>query len=417
TYRISVENTSPDCPGTYDLRDTLKYGAGAIIGNVTAAYVAGGDGLNGTLNQNFNGQVGNDLIVANETVDAGNIDNYTVMVTFTVDLEEVTDESANCVLISAEEGTGLLNSAGVSGGVPAQWDDACEEIPNPSVSITKLVTNGPTPTANVNEYTITYQIDVTNTSDDLATYDLSDTLKYGAGAIIGNVTAAYVGGGDGLNATLNAGFNGQTGNYLIVDNETVAAGKKDSYTVTVIFTVDLEVVTDESADCDLEVGELGTGLLNVAEVSDGVPSDNAEDCAEIPNPSVNITKTVTNGPTPTANVNEYTITYQIDVTNTSDDLATYDLSDTLKYGAGAIIGDVTAAYVAGGDGLIATINQNFNGQTGNDLIVANETVAAGKKDSYTVTVTFTVDLGEVTDESANCVLISAEEGTGLLNSA
>src|SRR5690606_39777066 len=81
TYRISVENTSPDCPGTYDLRDTLKYGAGAIIGNVTAAYVAGGDGLNGTLNQSFNGQVGNDLIVANETVDAGNIDNYTVTVT------------------------------------------------------------------------------------------------------------------------------------------------------------------------------------------------------------------------------------------------------------------------------------------------------------------------------------------------
>src|SRR5690606_15990019 len=283
TYRISGENTSPDCSGTYDLRDTLKYGTGAIIGNVTTAYVAGGNGLNGTLKQNFNGQIGNDLIVANETVAAGNIDNYTVMVTFTVDLEEVTDESANCVLISAEEGTGLLNSAGVSGGVPAQWDDACEEIPNPSVSITKLVTNGPTPTANVNEYTITYQIDVTNTSDDLATYDLSDTLKYGAGAIIGNVTAAYVGGGDGLNATLNAGFNGQTGNYLIVDNETVAAGNKDSYTVTVIFTVDLEEVTDQSANCTLEGGELGTGLLNVAEVSDGVPSQKDEDCEEIPN--------------------------------------------------------------------------------------------------------------------------------------
>src|SRR5690606_22911406 len=133
--------------------------------------------------------------------------------------------------------------------------------------------------------------------------------------------------------------NGQTGNYLIVDNETVAAGNKDSYTVTVIFMVDLEEVTDQSVNCTLEGGELGTGLLNVAEVSDGVPSDNAQDCAEIPNPSVNITKTVTNGPTPTANLNEYTITYEIEVSNTSDDLATYDLSDTLKYGAGAIIGD------------------------------------------------------------------------------
>src|SRR5690606_19462444 len=150
-----------------------------------------------------------------EAVAAGKKDSYTVTVTFTADLEEVTDESSNCVLISAEEGTGLLNSAGVSGGGPAQWADDCDEIPNPSVSITKTVSSRPTPTANVNEYTITYQIDVTNTSDDLATYDLSDTLKYGAGAIIGNVTAAYVGGGDGLNGALNAGFNGQTGNYLI----------------------------------------------------------------------------------------------------------------------------------------------------------------------------------------------------------
>src|SRR5690606_21981960 len=159
------------------------------------------------------------------------------------------DESADCELTSGEVGTGLLNVAEVSGGVPSQKDEDCEEIPNPSVDITKTVTNGPTPTSNVNEYTITYQIDVTNTSDDLATYDLSDTLKYGDGAIIGNVTAAYVGGGDGLNATLNAGFNGQTGNYLIVDNETVGAGNKDSYTVTVIFTVNPAEVTEESAEC------------------------------------------------------------------------------------------------------------------------------------------------------------------------
>src|SRR5690606_15065142 len=336
-----------------------------------AAYVAGGDGLIATINQNFNGQTGNYQIVDNETVAGGATDTYTVTVTFTVDLEVVTDESADCDLEEGELGTGLLNVAEVSDGVPSDNAEDCREIPNPSVAIVKMVTSVPTSTANLNEYTITYEIEVTNTSDDLATYDLSDTLKYGAGAIIGDVTAAYVAGGDGLIATINQNFNGQTGNYQVVDNETVAGGATDTYTVTVTFTVDLEVVTDESADCDLEEGELGTGLLNVAEVSDGVPSDNDDDCREIPNPSVNITKLVTNGPTPTANLNEYTITYEIEVTNTSDDLATYDLSDTLKYGAGAIIGDVTAAYVAGGDGLIATINQNFNGQTGNDLVVAN----------------------------------------------
>src|SRR5690606_30713121 len=366
TYQIDVTNTSDDL-ATYDLSDTFTYGAGAIIGNVTAAYVGGGDGLNATLNAGFNGQTGNYLIVDNETVGAGNKDSYTVTVIFTVDLEVVTDQSANCTLEGGELGTGLLNVAEVSDGVPSKNDDDCREIPNPSVSITKLVINGPTPTASVNEYTITYQIDVTNTSDDLATYDLSDTLKYGAGANIGNVTASYV-SGDGFSGTdLTGSFDGQS-NFVISDDEQVGVDQKDVFQVVVTFTVDLEVVTDESADCDLEEGELGTGLLNVAEVSDGVPSDNAEDCAEIPNPSVNITKTVTNGPTPTANVNEYTITYQIDVTNTSDVLATYDLSDTLKYGAGAIIGNVTAAYVGGGDGLNATLNPGFNGQTGNYLI-------------------------------------------------
>src|SRR5690606_26518808 len=137
----------------------------------------------------------------------------------------------------------------------------------------------------------------------------------------------------------------------IVDNETVAAGATDIYTVTVTFTVDLVEVTDQSADCEWQEGERGTGLLNVAEVSDGDPSQNDEDCEDIPNPSVTITKTVTDGPTSTGNVNEYTITYEIEVNNDSEALAFYDLSDTLKYGAGAIIGDVTAAYVAGGDGL------------------------------------------------------------------
>src|SRR5690606_16528542 len=162
---------------------------------------------------------------------------------------------------------------------------------------------------------------------------------------------------DGLNTTLNPGFNGQTGNYLIVDNETVAAGATDTYTVTVTFTVDLDEVTDQSAECtEYDPAAPGSGLLNVAVVSDGVPTDMDDACEDIPNPSVTITKTVTDGPTSTGNVNEYTITYEIEVNNDSEALAFYDLSDTLKYGAGAIIGDVTAAYVAGGDGLNTTLN-------------------------------------------------------------
>src|SRR5690606_40545600 len=115
-----------------------------------------------------------------------------------------------------------------------------------ALPISKTETDGPSSTGNVNEYTITYEIEVNNDSEALAFYDLSDTLKYGTGAIIGDVTAAYVAGGDGLNTTLNAAFTGQTGNYLIVDNETVAAGATDTYSVTVTFTVDVEVWSEAS---------------------------------------------------------------------------------------------------------------------------------------------------------------------------
>src|SRR5690606_9412046 len=202
-------------------------------------------------------------------------------------------------------------------------------------------------------------------------------------------------------------------NYQIVDNETVAGGATDTYTVTVTFTVDLAVVTDECADCDLEEGELGTGLLNVAEVSGGVPSKNDDDCREIPNPSVNITKTVTNGPTPTANLNEYTITYEIAIENTSDDLATYDLTDTLKYGAGATDISAVASYVSG-DGETGTVNYGDFDGLADYLITAGEQIAGGATEIYQVVVTFAVDLEVVTDASADCELTTGEVGTGLL---
>src|SRR5690606_11006476 len=160
-------------------------------------------------------------IIEEESVAALRADRFQVLVTFMVDPGLVTAASADCELEPGEEGTGLLNTAGVSGGVPPQWDDDCREIPNPAVEIVKTVTAGPTPTGNVNEYEITYHVVVTNNSGTWAFYNLSDTLKYGAGAIIGDVEVAYVAGGDGLGASLNPNFTGQPGNYLIVTNETI----------------------------------------------------------------------------------------------------------------------------------------------------------------------------------------------------
>src|SRR5690606_39583485 len=106
-------------------------------------------------------------------------------------------------------------------------------------------------------------------------------------------TAVSGAGGEGVSTTSLPGFTGQTGNYLIVDNETVAAGATDTYTVTVTFTVDLDEVTDQSADCELQEGERGTGLLNVAEVSDGVPSQSRSEERRVGNASRDRRKTET----------------------------------------------------------------------------------------------------------------------------
>src|SRR5690606_21344257 len=136
--------------------------------------------------------------------------------------------------------------------------------------ITKEVVDGPTPTGNVNEYTIAYQVVVENTSDVPAFYDLRDTLKYGTGAQITDVEASYV-NGDGETGTSNYGsFDGQN-NYVITVNESVAASRSDSFQVLVTFVVDPGLVTAASADCDvLQCGD-GTVWLHSAGVRGGVP--------------------------------------------------------------------------------------------------------------------------------------------------
>src|SRR5690606_4495990 len=182
----------------------------------------------------------------NESVAASRSDSFQVLVTFVVDPGLVTAASADCDLVPGEDGTGLLNSAGVSGGVPPQWDEDCRDIPRPSVTITKVVSQEATPTGNVNEYTIAYQVVVENTSDVPAFYDLRDTLKYGEGAQVTDVVASYV-DGDGETGTPNYGsFDGQT-DYLIIEDESVAALRADSFQVLVTFVVDPGLVTDRKS--------------------------------------------------------------------------------------------------------------------------------------------------------------------------
>jgi len=418
-YTLTVSNDGTT-PGTYDLTDTLKYGLGASVISATGMYVGGGtETQTGTDNTGmFDGQA-DYLLGSDEMIAVGVTEDWTVTVIFTVDPGTVTSTSADCTLDMGEGGTGLLNCAAVSNGVPDDTADACEPIPVPEVSISKSVTSTPAPTGNPNEFTIEYTITIENTGTVVAFYDLTDTLKYGVGASVISATGMYVGGGtETQTGTDNTGlFDGQA-DYLLGSDEMIAVGVTEDWTVTVIFTVDPGTVTSTSADCTLDMGEGGTGLLNCAAVSNGVPDDTADACEPIPVPEVSISKSVTSTPAPTGNPNEFTIEYTITIENTGTVVAFYDLTDTLKYGLGASVISATGMYVGGGaETQTGTDNTGmFDGQA-DYLLGSDEMIAVGVTEDWTVTVIFTVDPGTVTSTSADCTLDMGEGGTGLLNCA
>src|SRR5690606_24275501 len=407
-YNIAISNTSGDL-ATYELRDTLKYGLGTNITGLTDEY-GGGEGQNSTIRGAFNGQT-DYVITTGENLAANSSESYTVDVTFEVDRTKLTDNSVDCELQEGEDSTGLLNTAGVHGNFVSDWSEVCEEIPNPKVEIAKTIVSGPIATG-PNSYTIKYNIAISNTSGDLATYELRDTLKYGLGTNITGLTDEY-GGGEGQNSTIRGAFNGQT-DYVITTGENLAANSSESYTVDVTFEVDRTKLTDNSVDCELQEGEDSTGLLNTAGVHGNFVSDWSEVCEEIPNPKVEIAKTIVSGPIATG-PNSYTIKYNIAISNTSGDLATYELRDTLKYGLGTNITGLTVVY-GGGEGQNSTIRGAFNGQT-DYVITTGENLAANSSESYTVDVTFEVDRTKLTDNSVDCELQEGEDSTGLLNTA
>src|SRR5690606_30089030 len=331
TYVITVEDTT-GYRAYYDLSDTIQYGSGAtfISGSVT---YGGTDGLN-TAIITPNPTDTAYQITDDEWIDSLATDSFYVAVIFTIDPATLTAESTDCDYTNdGGANSGLTNVAVINDGVPMAADTVCEPIPNPGVLLTKNVIQGQTPTGNVNEFSITYAITVQDTTGYRAYYDLSDTLKYGAGANFVSALVTYA-GTDGLQTSI-LNPNPVDTAIQIVQEEYVDSLNVDSFYVEVIFMIDPDVLTEESADCDYTNNEGQSGLTNVATVSGAVPVQRDSTCAQIFLPGAALVKTIESGPSPTGNPLEYVMTYAISVTDTMGIPVFYDLSDTLQYGAGA----------------------------------------------------------------------------------
>ncbi|WP_198169637.1 DUF11 domain-containing protein [Agromyces laixinhei] len=279
-YSITVDNDSPVIDVDYDLTDTLEgYGAGITVDE--ASWTGRTEG-----SWNLLPIIGGPTatLADDETIDGGSdahVYTVTVIATVGADAWAGGDEApVLCVGTDAEPGDGgFRNSATLTpAGEEPRSDSACDEPARPSVEKTVLAE----PVQNADgDWTVSYALTVTNSSEKPVFYDLSDTLRFAGGVTV--LDAA---------ATNNAGFDTDawSGDGVLVENETIAAGAGHIFTIT----VRAELGTDFSVD-DALCGESGSGFLNTAVLTSGRVDIPAEACAEIPVGELVLVKHVDNG--------------------------------------------------------------------------------------------------------------------------
>ena len=318
SYTVTVTN-SGDGPGQYDLSDLPVFGAGA---NVTDVDIT-------------------PSIVDDIDIDPHDTDEYSVVVTFTVDPAMPASER-ECAA-EPTSGKGGYNGVTVTFNDGSDDDADCVDIPLPHITVTK-VAKGPATLVSGNTYTAQYTVTVTNDGQGPGQYDLVDLPDFGDGATVTDVDPQSVNDVD------------------------INAGDSDEYTVTVTFTVDPAMPADER-ECGDEP-TAGQGAYNSVTVhfnDDG--EDDASACIDIPLPDIEVTKVAVGDVATLVSGNEYKAVYTVTVHNAGDGPGEYTLVDLPEFGTGANVTDVSFDPVP----------------------VVPAAINAGDTDVYTVTVLFTVD--------------------------
>jgi uncharacterized repeat protein (TIGR01451 family) len=258
----------------------------------------------------------------------------------------------------------------------------------PKISIAKTA-GTPTPTGTPNTFTLTYTATVTNTGGSVGHYDLADTLAFNGATVTAISPPAYASTTGDVQTGVLGSFVSPTGG-TIVTNEDLAAGGVETWTYTVSYTV-----TDGAlaSDCANPLG----GLRNSATLGGAAAGAPAETCTG--SASVNLLKTAAT-PVPTGNPNEYTLTYTVDVSNTGTLPGVYDLSDVLTF-AGATVSAITPPAYASStgdtqDGTPGTFQAPDGG-----VVVSGESIAAGGRETWTYTVTYTITDAAAAEDCAD----------------
>jgi hypothetical protein len=390
-YHLSVDNSTGASGTYYALSDTPRFGGGISVlaasmtgPNDDSIKVAGWDPLHGQT-----------VAAKDQPLAAGKTDVYTVTVTADVTTgATVTDR--DCTLGVTETGTGFLNSATVQSGANFSTDTACSSPSTPTVaktfvSASQHVSGG----AWDGTWDVTYTLKVTDPGNTGLLYTLDDAPAFPAGVSVNKESVVGP----------NGAANPWTGTGHIAHNQVLAAGKTDTYTVTVNATVPAGTSASDRA---CQPGTASKGFYNAATVTSGHDSSTAHDCGAIPTPGVpTVAKTVTSS---VQNADgTWTITYDLAVSNSSGVYSSpYSLSDTLEFGGGINVLSATAS----GPG----VNASWTGSSPNTTVAGGGSLAPNSSVHYTVTATARVTPAATTTDR-DCTLDTGETGTGFLNTA
>lgn len=363
----------------FTLTDTPAFAAGTTIQSTTVT-----DELANEVTLPLNG-----------SIDPGETLVYTVTIELTID-GAVTLADREC----AGTGTATFNSATVTFDVDpgTDSDDDCVDLPLPDIGVTKTAVTEPAQPVyqGGNEYTVEYDIVVTNDGEGPGSYTLVEAPDFGTGI---DVTAISATSADG---TVDPAF--ALGSLTLADAVDLQADESHTYTVTVTFTIAGDT-TLEARDC----AGPGTATYNSVSLTyNGVEGEPADDCVDLPDPELTITKVVSDGQPVYVDDNVYTAEYTITVDNIGDGPGAYDLVDTPDFGTGATVTNVTVT----GNGV--SIDQDGDAAV---TIITGESIDPDEAAHvYTVTVTFEV-AGSMTTEARTCATGEERAGFGAYNGA
>lgn len=373
TYTITATNESRTAALAYDLVDEPRFGNGI---DVVSGSWTGPDGASGTVAAGAASfPLAENVTLQPETDETQPLAQHVYTVTLVADVTTlaIEDGTTSC---ESEGRRAFMNSVTLAWNDTSVQDDDCEAPGFPSLTKTEIA-----PEQNADgSWAVGFTLTLTADSRLATVATLTDAMPAApAGWSIAGAewTVTPVDSG--------AAFTAAAGTDAEIWSGTLEAGQERSFAVTATLVPTSsstpQVCTDE-----------GGGIANVATLTSGHYSEDAEACTSVEAPEVTIEKTWISSALQADG--SWKVTYEVVVTNPSELTAVYTATDELTFGAGASVLTERSGWTG------AT-----TGSFGSDVeatLATDRALAAGAQDTYTVTAYATVPADVYVDENAGC---------------